>query len=86
MENVEKSLCDAVKLAKKNIDSNLKVEAYDKALVELAKLREPIDKFFDGVMIMDKDKKLQDNRLKILNAFTDVFSNIADFSKMAKTK
>ena len=82
----EKSLSASIKDANKNIASALKNDSYSDALSELAKLREPIDKFFDDVMIMDKDKKLQENRLKILNAFVDVFANIADFSKMAKTK
>lgn len=82
----EKLLSKSIKEAHKNIEGALKKDSYKDALDELAKLREPIDKFFDDVMIMDKDKKLQENRLKILNAFVDVFSNIADFSKMAKTK
>lgn len=82
----EKLLSKSIKEASKNIDSALKKDSYKDALSELSKLREPIDKFFDDVLIMDKDKKLQDNRLKILNAFVDLFANIADFSKMAKTK
>lgn len=86
LEQTEKHLSKSINGAHKNIENALKKDSYKDALSELAKLREPIDKFFDDVMIMDKDKKLQENRLKILNAFVDVFANIADFSKMAKSK
>lgn len=82
----EKLLSASIKEANKNIEGALQKDSYADALAELAKLRDPIDKFFDDVMIMDKDIKLQENRLRILNAFVDVFANIADFSKMAKTK
>ncbi len=86
MGSEEKALSSAINTASKNISNALKDDSYSAALSELAKLRGPIDEFFDKVMIMDKDKKLQENRLKLLNAFVEVFANIADFSKMAKSK
>lgn len=84
LEGPEISLATAITQTKENIDQFLKDNEYEEALNALAGLRGPIDEFFDKVMIMDEDKKLQENRLKILNAFVEVFSNIADFSKMAK--
>lgn len=82
----EEALCKMIKSSSKAIESLLKNESYKQALVELSKLRIPIDNFFDSVMIMDKNLKLQENRIKMLNAFTEIFANIADFSKMAKSK
>lgn len=84
--DVENKLTESLANAKDKIAGHLSKKSYDGAIDELAKLREPIDKFFDQVMIMDKDEKLKENRLKILNSFVEVFSDIADFSKMAKTK
>ncbi len=48
----------------------------------LAALRAPIDRFFDEVMVMDKDEQLRDNRLKLLNRFEAVFSGIANIGEL----
>ncbi|MDR0347047.1 MAG: glycine--tRNA ligase subunit beta [Coriobacteriales bacterium] len=55
---------------------------YNKALEFLASLRGPIDTFFEEVLIMDSDEKLRANRLKLLNRFVAVFSDVADFGKL----
>ena len=52
----------------------------------LASLRDPIDTFFDEVMVMDEDIKLRENRLKLLNRFVNVFANVADIGEMAKKR
>ncbi len=52
----------------------------------LAALRAPIDRFFDEVMVMDKDEQLRDNRLKLLNRFEAVFSGIANIGELARKK
>lgn len=59
---------------------------YAAALQSLAQLREPIDTFFDEVMVMADDSAVRENRLKLLNRFVSVFANVADFGKMAKAK
>ena len=56
------------------------------ALAALAALRAPIDRFFDEVMVMDKDEQLRDNRLKLLNRFEVVFSGIANIGELARKK
>lgn len=84
LEEPEKLLTVAIDQANKNIEKLLKEDSYKEALEALAQLRDPIDNFFDKVMIMAEDKKLQENRLKILNAFVQVFANIADFSAVGK--
>ena len=53
-------------------------------MAALARLRAPIDAFFDDVMVMDPDPALRDNRLRILNRFIEVFRNVADVGKMEK--
>jgi len=56
---------------------------FDQSLLEIASLRDPVDAFFDGVMVMDDDIKLRNNRLAILKNIAGLFENIADFSKIA---
>ena len=52
------------------------------ALSELATLRPPVDAFFDGVMVMDKDENIRINRLSLLAEISALFHKIADFSKI----
>jgi glycyl-tRNA synthetase beta chain len=52
------------------------------ALVLLASLKEPIDAFFTGVMVMVDDAAVRSQRLGLLKRVNDVFSPIADFSKL----
>ncbi len=51
----------------------------------LEKLRPIVAQFFDkgGVMVMDPDANLRDNRLALLNWFIDPYLRIADFRLLA---
>jgi glycyl-tRNA synthetase beta chain len=53
---------------------------YKKALNILKELREPVDSFFDGVMVMVEDKAVRENRLSILGSISGLFHRIGDFS------
>ena len=64
----------------------LAADDYPSALAELASLRKPVDLFFERVMVMDEDRALRENRLRLLNRFVAVFEGVADFGKMAKGK
>ena len=55
---------------------------YLSSLESIKTLAGPIDRFFDAVMVMDKDQKIRDNRLALLNEIKDLFFMIADFSKI----
>jgi glycyl-tRNA synthetase beta chain len=55
---------------------------YEAALSEIAKLRAPLDAFFDHVMVMVDDTKLRANRLALLAKIMEEFSTIADFSEI----
>ena len=55
---------------------------YEGALLEIAKLRPAIDKFFDKVMVMVEDENLRANRLALLQTVVKEFSTIADFSEI----
>jgi glycyl-tRNA synthetase beta chain len=55
---------------------------YLDALHQLATLREPVDKFFDKVMVMVDDERVRANRLALLQTLLKEFSTIADFSEI----
>ena len=55
---------------------------YLDALHQLATLREPVDKFFDKVMVMVDDERVRANRLAMLQTLLKEFSTIADFSEI----
>ena len=80
----ERSLLAAVDAASADVARLLGEGDYSGALAALAALREPIDRFFVDVMVMDEDEALRDNRLRLLNRFTDVFQGVADFGALAK--
>lgn len=52
------------------------------ALIEMARLREPVDTFFDSVLVMAKEEKVKFNRLSLLGAISELFHRVADFSKI----
>jgi len=55
---------------------------YEAAFKALATLKEDTDKFFDNVMVMAEDEKVKDNRLRLLYGLRELFSSIADISKL----
>ena len=71
---VLKKLADSKKAARQS--------DYLSSLESIKTLAGPIDRFFDAVMVMDKNQKIRDNRLALLNEIKDLFFMIADFSKI----
>ena len=53
---------------------------YEIALKELASLREPVDEFFEKVLVMEKEPDIRSNRLALLQELRQLFCGIADFS------
>ncbi len=81
-ESVEKNLFQAFAVAKEKIATSLKVKDYGAALLEMTRMKKPIDDFFDGVMVMVEDEAIRDNRLALLDEIGKTFLKIADFSKL----
>ena len=50
--------------------------------LELAKLRSPVDAFFDEVTVNCDDPKLRQNRLRLLSRIRATLCNVADFSRI----
>ena len=55
---------------------------YGEALNRLARLREPVDAFFDRVLVMAEEPALRDNRVALLNELGSLFLRVADFSRL----
>ena len=53
---------------------------YQQAMIILSEIRQPVDTFFDEVMVMDKDETLKNNRLALLQKLRSLFLEIADIS------
>ncbi|ELY7425902.1 glycine--tRNA ligase subunit beta [Cronobacter turicensis] len=53
---------------------------YQEALVELAQLREPVDEFFEKVMVNADDAQVRINRLTLLSKLRELFLQVADIS------
>ncbi|AOY89394.1 glycine--tRNA ligase subunit beta [Marinobacter salinus] len=58
---------------------------YARALRSLAALREPVDNFFDEVMVMADDEAVRNNRLALLNRLRNLFLRVADISLLPTT-
>lgn len=50
---------------------------------EIERFIEPLNKFFDKVLVMDKDEKIKNNRLNLLNILAEKFNSVCDFSKIS---
>jgi glycyl-tRNA synthetase beta chain len=55
---------------------------FKRALEEIARLRRPVDTFFESVLVMAEDEKVRQNRLSMLKEISTLFYRIADFSKL----
>ncbi|MCI6086906.1 MAG: glycine--tRNA ligase subunit beta [Selenomonas sp.] len=81
-EAVEKSLYQAYTSTESAVESLVNGEDYTGAIDALTELAKPIDAFFDGVLVMDKDEAVKNNRLGLLKAIDETVARVADFSKI----
>lgn len=81
-EQVEKDLYKAYEAASAKVEKEIAAQDYAGAIATLSQLAAPIDAFFDGVMVMDKDEKIKNNRLGLLKLVDNLVCQVADFSKI----
>ncbi len=55
---------------------------YGSALESLAQLKAAVDRFFDDVLVMDKDTNIRNNRLALLTCLADLFTLVVDFRQL----
>ena len=82
-EGAERALYDALVAAGKVVRPLLAERDYTRALQELAALRQPVDRFFDDVMVMTDDAAVRENRLALLGALRALFLDVADISRLS---
>ena len=82
-EKAERYLYDSVTEAEDNIDNAIEDNQYKKAVEHCARLRSPIDDFFDQVRVDVEDEGLHKNRIQLLRQTCLTLRKVADFSKIS---
>jgi glycyl-tRNA synthetase beta chain len=82
LDGAERSLYEAFIRVEKETKPFLQTKEYARALDVILQMKEPVDHFFDEVMVMTDDVALQKNRLNLLTAISGLFLRVGDFSKM----
>lgn len=80
VEPAEKALAEAVLGLRTEVQPLIAQGEYTAVLDKLASLRQPVDNFFDNVMVNAEDPELRQNRLAILNTLQGLFLQVADIS------
>ncbi len=81
-DNVERTLAGRIGRMEKEVRPLLDKKDYTSALQSLSALKEPVDNYFENVMVMVDDKKLRNNRLAMINKIRNLFLQVADLSKL----
>ncbi|EOC99884.1 glycine--tRNA ligase subunit beta [Caldisalinibacter kiritimatiensis] len=79
---VEKELYEAYITVEDEVQKLLNKKEYGEALNQFIKLREPIDKYLDNVMVMVDDMNIRNNRLSLMKKIADTMLTICDLSKI----
>ncbi len=79
-EDSERSLANELDSIRQQLDDVLSRDQYGQALELLSTLREPVDHFFEAVMVMSDNDSVRHNRLALLSQLRNQFLRIADIS------
>ncbi len=79
----ESALLGAYEFVQQRVEDDLEKGFFDQALVKIASLRDTVDDFFEGVMVLAEDEEVRRNRLSLLGHIAVLFGKIADFSKLS---
>jgi glycyl-tRNA synthetase beta chain len=78
----EKRLADRLEEVSAQAEPLLSGERFGQAMMELARLRQPVDKFFDKVTVNAAEPELRENRLRLLSRIRATMNRVADFSQI----
>ncbi|MDR9808709.1 glycine--tRNA ligase subunit beta [Rhizobium hidalgonense] len=79
----EKELFAAISAASKDAADAVAGEDFRSAMAALSKLRGPVDRFFEDVLVNDEDAAIRANRLALLRLIREATGTVADFSKIS---
>ena len=82
VEPAEQALAEAVAKAEAAVGPLFEQGEYEAALKRLARLRDPVDRFFDEVMVMAEEQTLRRNRLALLARLQHLFLQVADLGRL----
>lgn len=82
LESEEINLYDSYNKIEEKVHEHISKREYDKALDLLVTLKDPIDNFFDQVMVMVEDEELRNNRLGLLRKIYNSMLMVCDLSKI----
>lgn len=82
----EKALYQALLDLEGKVKELMDREDYLGALRTIATLKEKVDAFFDGVLVMAEDENVRNNRLSLLKRISNLFMGLADLSKVVVGK
>jgi glycyl-tRNA synthetase beta chain len=82
-EEAEKALFAAVNQAEKEAAQAIQSTDFSGAMLALSVLREPVDSFFEKVLVNDEDLDVRANRLALLSRIRTATGEVADFSRIA---
>ena len=85
-EATEKQLAELLQAKSDEVAPLFAANDYTATLAALASLREPVDAFFDNVMVNADDPALRNNRLALLTQLRNLFLQVADISLLAPSK
>ncbi|OWV71869.1 glycine--tRNA ligase subunit beta [Rhizobium sp. R634] len=81
--DAEKELFAAISSASKDAAEAVAGEDFRSAMAALSKLRGPVDRFFEDVLVNDEDAAIRANRLALLRLIREATGTVADFSKIS---
>ncbi len=79
-QSEERVLYEALEKARSDIENAMAAKDFQSAMRAMARLRAPIDAFFEKVTVNDPDPALRRNRLRLLSRIRDTMNRFADFS------
>ena len=83
--DAEKNLYSLFLDVQKEMDQLIAKKDYTLALKAMLKMKEPVDLFFDEVMVMAEDQAVRQNRLNLLTALGELIRQIGDISKIQES-
>ncbi|WP_327206006.1 glycine--tRNA ligase subunit beta [Rhizobium beringeri] len=81
--DAENELFAAISSASKDASDAVAGEDFRSAMEALSKLRGPVDRFFEDVLVNDEDAAIRANRLALLRLIREATGTVADFSKIS---
>lgn len=82
-EEAEKVLFGQIAILEPQIRSFMQSARFEQALTALAQLKQPVDRFFDEVMVMAEQIDVRNNRLALLSRLHDMMNQVADISRLS---